>query len=46
MQHIYGGIYGRWQGNSATDGDIWELEVFDSGRKQTNKSSSTINLSR
>jgi len=46
LQHIYGGIYGRWQGASATDGDYWNVEVFSSGRKQTNKSNATIEMIR
>ena len=46
LQHIYGGIYGRWQGSSATDGDYWNVEVFGSHRKQTNKSNATIEMVR
>jgi phage gp36-like protein len=46
LQHIFNGLYGRFQGASATDGDIWEIEVFGSHRKQTNKSNATIELSR
>ena len=46
LQHIYGGLYGRFQGASATDGDIWEIEVFGSHRKQTNKSNATIEMTR
>ena len=46
LQHIYGGIYGRWQGLSCTDGDFWSVEVFSSGRKQTNKSNATIEMVR
>ena len=46
LQHIYGGLSGRFQGASATDGDIWEIEVYGSHRKQTNKSNATIELSR
>ena len=46
LQHIYGGLYGRFQGASATDGDIWEIEVFGSHRKQTNKSNATIEMVR
>ena len=41
-----GGIYVRFQGASATDGDIWELEVVDNNKPQTNKSSSTIEMIR
>ena len=46
LQHIHNGLYGRFQGASATDGDIWEIEVYGSHRKQTNKSSKSIELSR
>ena len=46
LQHIYGGLYGRFQGASATDGDIWEIEVYGSHRKQTNKSNATIEMTR
>ena len=46
LQHIHGGLYGRFQGASATDGDIWEIEVYGSHRKQTNKSSKSIELTR
>ena len=46
LQHIYGGLYGRFQGASATDGDIWEIEVYGSHRKQTNKSNATIEMVR
>ena len=46
LQEIFNGLYGRFQGASATDGDIWEIEVFGNQRKQTNKSSKTIELTR
>ena len=46
LQHIHGGIFGRFQGASATDGDIWEIEVYGSHRKQTNKSNATIEMVR
>ena len=46
LQHIYGGLYGRFQGASARDGDIWEIVVFGSHRKQTNKSTATIEMVR
>ena len=46
LQHIHGGLYGRFQGASATDGDIWEIEVYGSHRKQTNKSNATIEMIR
>tara|TARA_R110002020_G_scaffold462445_1_gene681938 strand:+ start:640 stop:1617 length:978 start_codon:yes stop_codon:yes gene_type:complete len=46
LQHIHNGLYGRFQGNSATDGDLWEIEVFGSHREVTNKSSKSIELIR
>ena len=46
LQHIHGGLYGRFQGASATDGDIWEIEVYGSHSKQTNKSNATIEMVR
>ncbi len=46
LQHIHNGLYGRFQGASATDGDIWEVEVYGSHVKQTNKSNSTIEMVR
>ena len=46
LQHIHGGIYGRWSGASATDGDVWEIELYDEGVKQTNKSNKTIEMIR
>ena len=46
LQHIHSGLYGRFQGASATDGDIWEIEVYGSHRKQTNKSNATIEMVR
>ena len=46
LQEIHNGIYGRWQGASATDGDYWYIEVYGSHVKQTNKSNATIELIR
>ena len=48
LQELVGGsgIWVRFQGASATDGDIWEIEVYGSHIKQTNKSNATIELSR
>ena len=46
LQHIFSGLYGRFQGNSATDGDVWEIEVVSNTRKQTNKSNATIEMIR
>ena len=46
LQHIHGGIYGRWVGASATDGDVWEIELYDENVKQTNKSNKTIEMVR
>ena len=48
LQQLVGGsgIYVRFQGASATQGDIWEIEVYGSHRKQTNKSNATIEMVR
>ena len=46
LQHIFGGLYGRWQGNSANAADNWRIEVYGSHRKQTNKSNATIEMVR
>ena len=48
LQELVGGsgIWVRFQGASATDGDIWEIEVYGSHRKQTNKSNATIEMVR
>ena len=46
LQHIFGGLYGRFQGASATDGDIWEIEVYDDSVETTNTVTDTIQLHR
>ena len=46
LQHIHNGIYGRFQGSSASSDDFWEIEVYGSHVKQTNKSNASIELSR
>ena len=46
LQHIYSGLYGRFSGTSAHTSDFWIVEVYDSGRKQTNKSNKTIEMTR
>ena len=46
LQHLHSGLYGRFEGLSATDGDVWEIQVSSKHRKQTNKSNTTIELSR
>ena len=46
LQHIFNGLYGRFQGSSAADGDYWKVEVFGRHRKQTNKSNATIEMTR
>ena len=46
LQHLHGGLYGRFEGLSATDGDVWEIQVSSKHRKQTNKSNSTIEMMR
>ena len=46
LQQIYGGLYGRFSGASATDGDIWEIEVYSDGVKSTNTKTDNIRLHR
>ena len=48
LQSLEGGsgLYVRFQGTSATDGDIWEIEVAGSNKPQTNKSNATIDMIR
>ena len=46
LQHIHGGIYGRFQGGNMGDGSVWYIEVYDSHIKQTNKSNATIEMVR
>ena len=46
LQEIHNGIFGRFQGASATDGDYWYIEVYGSHVKQTNKSNTTIEMIR
>jgi len=48
LQELEGGsgLYVRFQGASATDGDIWEIEVAGSHKPQTNKSNATIDMIR
>lgn len=46
LQHLHGGLYGRFSGASATDGDIWEIEVYSEGIKSTNTQTDTIRLHR
>ena len=46
VQHLYGGLYGRFEGYVAVDGDLWEIQVSSSHRKQTNKSNATIEMRR
>ena len=46
LQHIHNGLYGRFQGASATDGDYWYIVVYGSHIKQTNKSNATIQMVR
>ena len=45
-QHIYGGIYGIWEGAAASTSDYYEIVVYGKGQKQTNASSGAIELSR
>ena len=46
LQHIYNGLYGRFQGASANADDYWYVEVYSKHRKQTNKSNATIDMVR
>ena len=46
LQEIYSGLYGRFQGASASDGDIWEIEVYDDAIKTTNTATNSIQLHR
>ena len=46
LQHIHNGLYGRFQGASATDGDIWEIEVYDDSIETTNTVTNSIQLHR
>ena len=46
LQHIHNGLYGRFQGASATDGDIWEIEVYDDSVETTNTATNIIQLHR
>ena len=46
LQHIYGGLFARFSGASATDGDIWEIEVYSEGVKSTNTKTDSIRLYR
>ena len=46
LQEIHNGIFGRFQGASATDGDVWEIEVYDNSVETTNTTTNTIQLHR
>tara|TARA_R100000700_G_scaffold41139_1_gene60010 strand:+ start:610 stop:1590 length:981 start_codon:yes stop_codon:yes gene_type:complete len=46
LQHIHNGLFGRFTGTSANTADYWIVEVYGSHRKQTNKSSKSIELIR
>tara|TARA_R100001530_G_scaffold44863_1_gene33944 strand:+ start:355 stop:1353 length:999 start_codon:yes stop_codon:yes gene_type:complete len=46
LQHLFGGLFGRFQGFRAEDGNYWEIQVSSSERKQTNKSNATIEMTR
>tara|TARA_Y100001973_G_C5183990_1_gene326676 strand:- start:1090 stop:2076 length:987 start_codon:yes stop_codon:yes gene_type:complete len=46
LQHIHGGLYGRFLGASATDGDIWEIEVYSDSLTPTNTANNSIQLRR
>ena len=46
LQEIHNGLFGRWSGTAAHTSDYWIVEVYGSHRKQTNKSSKSIELTR
>ena len=46
LQHIFNGLYGRFQGNQFHVNDYWYIEVYGSHMKQTNKSNATIEMVR
>ena len=46
LQELYQGLYGRFSGSSATDGDIWEIEVYSDNVQITNSKSGSIQLHR
>tara|TARA_R110000824_G_scaffold351026_1_gene537910 strand:- start:2158 stop:3138 length:981 start_codon:yes stop_codon:yes gene_type:complete len=46
LQQLYGGLFGRFSGASATDGDIWEIEVYSDEIKSTNTKTDSIRLYR
>lgn len=46
LQAITGGIYARWEGNSMTVGDRWDIEVRGSGLQQSNSAVRSIPITR
>ena len=46
LQHIAGGLYARFQGNSMAVNDRWDIEVRSSGLTNTNSPIKTINIKR
>ena len=46
LQHLHSGLYVRFQGASATDGDIWEIEVYDDSVETTKTVTKSIQLHR
>ncbi len=46
LQELYQGLYGRFSGSSATDGDIWEIEVYGDNVQITNSKTGSIQLHR
>ena len=46
LQELYGGLYGRFQGLSATDGDYWELEVYSDALETSNTKTNIIQMHR
>jgi len=46
LQHIFSGLYGRFQGSSTNSNSTWYIEVYDKSVKVTNKSNKTIEMRR
>ena len=46
LQHIAGGIYARFQGALAKDGDKWHIEVHGSRLQATNSNIKSIQVAR
>ncbi len=46
LQHIHGGLYARFQGNSMSVGDRWDIEVRSAGLVNTNSPIKNIRIKR